>query len=236
MSLMPTAPDGQGLACCEAAHSEAMGRYLRVIYLLSFKAPPVLTGDVAARLGVAPPSVSAMLRRLSAAGLLAGSGPGGITLTGHGGEHAREMVRRHRLIETFLVQAAGMSWDEVHDEAEALQHAVSDLLIDRIDAALGYPRRDPHGDPIPPPSGEHAEDWSPALADAPPGTVVQVDRVSDEDSSALAYLADLGIRPGAAVLVTEREPFGGPLWVEAGGQRRAIGLPLARLVHGETRP
>jgi len=233
---MTTATAGQGLACCDVARSEAMGKYLRVIYLLSFKAPPVLTGDVAARLGVAPPSVSAMLRRLAAAGLLAGSGPGGITLSGHGQEHAREMVRRHRLLETFLVQAAGMSWDEVHDEAEALQHAVSGLLIDRIDAALGHPRRDPHGDPIPPPSGEHAEGWSPALADAPAGAVVQVDRVSDEDSGALAYLADLGIRPGVVVRVAEREPFGGPLWVEAGGQRHAIGIPLARLVHGMTRP
>lgn len=226
----------QGLACCEVARSEAMGKYLRVIYLLSFKAPPVLTGHVAIRLGVAPPSVSAMLRRLAAAGLLAGSGPGGISLTGHGQQHAREMVRRHRLIETFLVEAAGMSWDEVHDEAEALQHAVSGLLIDRIDAVLGYPRRDPHGDPIPPPAGVHAEDWSPALADAPADALVQVDRVSDEDSAALAYLAGLGIRPGAVVRVAEREPFGGLLWVETGGQRHAIGIPLAHLVHGMTRP
>lgn len=227
---------GRGGACCDAARSEAMGKYLRVIYLLSFKAPPVLTSDVAARLGVAPPSVSAMLRRLAAAGLLAGSGSGGITLSGHGRDHAREMVRRHRLIETFLVRAAGMSWDEVHDEAEALQHAVSGLLIKRIDAVLGYPRRDPHGDPIPPPSGEHVEDWSPALADAAVGACLEVDRVSDEDSGALHYLAGLGIRPGVVVRVVDREPFGGPLWVEAGGQRRTIGMPLACLVHGVIQP
>ena len=227
---------GQGMACCEVARSEAMGKYLRVIYLLSFKAPPVLAGDVAARLGVAPPSVSAMLRRLAAAGLLAGSGPGGIRLTEHGQEHAREMVRRHRLIETFLVRAAGMTWDEVHDEAEALQHAASGLLIERIDAALGYPRRDPHGDPIPPASGEHTEDWSPALADAAAGACLEIDRVSDEDSGALAYLAGLGIRPGVIVRVLEHEPYGGPLWIQAGGQRRAIGIPLARLVHGVIQP
>ena len=227
---------GRAGGCCDAARSEAMGKYLRVIYLLSFKAPPVLTCDVAARLGVAPPSVSAMLRRLAAAGLLGGSGSGGITLSDHGRDHAREMVRRHRLIETFLVQAAGMSWDEVHDEAEALQHAVSGLLIERIDAALGYPCRDPHGDPIPPPSGEHVEDWSPALADAGIGAYLEVDRVSDEDSGALAYLAGLGIRPGVVVRVVAREPFGGPLWVEAGGQRRAIGVPLASLVHGVIQP
>ncbi|MGH3238051.1 MAG: metal-dependent transcriptional regulator, partial [Streptosporangiaceae bacterium] len=116
----------RGSSCCDAARSEAMGKYLRAIYLLSFKAPPVSTSDVAARLGVAPPSVSAMLRRLGAAGLLAASGSGGIALSEHGQRHAREVIRRHRLIETFLVRAAGMSWDEVHDEAEALQQVVSD--------------------------------------------------------------------------------------------------------------
>jgi len=213
-----------------------MGKYLRVIYLLSFKAPPVLTGDVAARLGVAPPSVSAMLRRLAAAGLLAGSGGGGIALSVHGQSHARDMVRRHRLIETFLVRAAGMSWDEVHDEAEALQHAASDLLIDRIDATLGHPRRDPHGDPIPQSSGNHVEDWPPALASVATGALFRVDRVSDEDSAALQYLASLGVRPGVVLQVLEREPFGGPLWVEAGGQRRAMGIALAHLVHGVVQP
>ena len=232
---MMAASAGRGSSCCDAARSEAMGKYLRVIYLLSFKAPPVLTGDVAARLGVAPPSVSAMLRRLAAAGLLAGSG-GGIVLSEHGQSHARDMVRRHRLIETFLVRAAGMSWDEVHDEAEALQHAASDLLIDRIDAALGHPRRDPHGDPIPQPTGEHVEDWPPALAGVAAGACFRVDRVSDEDSAALQYLASLGVQPGVVLKVLEREPFGGPLWVEAGGQRRAVGILLAHLVHGVVQP
>ena len=214
-----------------------MDKYLRVIYVLSFKAPPVLTSAVAARLGVAAPSVSAMLHRLGAAGLLAGSGGGGgIVLSEHGQRHAREVVRRHRLIETFLVETAGMSWDEVHEEAEALQHAVSDLLIDRIDAAMGHPRYDPHGDPIPPPSGEHVEDWPPALADTAAGGRFRVDRVSDEDSAALRYLASLGVRPGVVLRVLEREPFGGPLWIEIGGQRRALGTPLARVVHGVARP
>jgi DtxR family Mn-dependent transcriptional regulator len=227
---------GHGSSCCDALRSEAMAKYLRAIYLLSFKAPPVLTCDVAARLGVAPPSVSAMLRRLSAAGLLAASGHAGITLSEHGQSHAQDMVRRHRLIETFLVQAAGMRWDEVHDEAEALQHAVSDLLIDRIDAALGHPRLDPHGDPIPQPSGQHVEDWSPALASVPAGACFRVDRVSDEDSAALQYLASLGVRPGVMLRVLDREPFGGPLWIEAEGQRRAMGTPLTELVHGMVQP
>ena len=233
---MRAAPAERGPSCCDAMRSAAMSKYLRVIYVLSFKAPPVLTSAVAARLGVAAPSVSAMLQRLGAAGLLAGSGGGGIALSEHGQRHAREVVRRHRLIETFLARAAGMSWDEVHHEAEAMQHAVSDLLIDRIDAALGHPRHDPHGDPIPPSSGEHVEDWPPALADEAAGGRFRVDRVSDEDSAALRYLAGLGVRPGVVLRVLEREPFGGPLWVEIGGQRRALGMPLARLVHGVARP
>lgn len=209
-----------------------MGKYLRVIYLLNFRGPRVSTSEVAARLQVAPPTVSAMLRRLDAAGLLATSGTEGITLTEHGQRHAREMIRRHRLIETFLFRAVGLDWDEVHDEAEALQHAVSDKLVDRIDAALGRPQRDPHGDPIPQPSEDHVEDWSPALADAPVGVCFRVDRVSDEDSAALHYLAGLGVRPDVVLRVLDREPFGGPLWVEVDGRRRALGAALAHLVHG----
>jgi DtxR family transcriptional regulator, Mn-dependent transcriptional regulator len=227
---------GTGTACCEATRSEAMGKYLRAIYLLGFKAPTVSTSEVAARLGVAPPSVSAMLRRLDAAGMLAASGSGGIALSEHGQRHAREVLRRHRLIEAFLVQAAGMGWDEVHEEAEALQLVVSDLLIDRIDVALGHPDRDPHGDPIPQPDGEHVEDWPPALADAPEGASFRVERVSDEDSTALQYLGELGIRPGVVLRVLEREPFGGPQWVEVGGQRRAMGALLTHLVHGAAGP
>jgi DtxR family Mn-dependent transcriptional regulator len=223
-------------SCCAAAESAAMGKYLRVIYLLSFKAPAVTTSEVAARLGVAAPSVSAMLRRLGAAGLITSAGAGGIVLSEHAQRHARDVVRRHRLIETFLVQAAGMSWDEVHDEAEALQEVVSDRLVERIDAALGYPHRDPHGDPIPPaagqPADDYAEDWPPALDGVPAGESFRVDRVSDEDSAALQYLAGLGVRPGVVLQVLEREPFGGPLWVRVGSQRQALGAPLTRLVHG----
>jgi DtxR family Mn-dependent transcriptional regulator len=223
-------------ACCAAAASAAMGKYLRVIYLLSFKGPCVTTSEVAARLGVAAPSVSAMLRRLDAAGLITAAGAGGIVLSEHAERHARDVVRRHRLIETFLVQSAGMSWDEVHEEAEALQDVVSDRLIDRIDTALGHPHRDPHGDPIPQPADGpadgYAEQWSPSLEGVPAGQSFRVDRISDEDSTALQYLAGLGVRPGVVLQVVDREPFGGPLWVEVDGQRRALGAPLTQLVHG----
>jgi DtxR family Mn-dependent transcriptional regulator len=129
-----------------------------------------------------------------------------------------------------------MSWDEVHHEAEALQDVVSDRLIERIDATLGHPHRDPHGDPIPQPSDGsadgYAEEWSPALAGVPAGQSFRIDRISDEDSTALQYLAGLGVRPGVVLQVLNREPFGGPVWVEVGGQRRALGGPLTQLVHG----
>jgi DtxR family transcriptional regulator, Mn-dependent transcriptional regulator len=223
-------------ACCAAAASAAMGKYLRVIYLLSFRGPCVTTSEVAARLGVAAPSVSAMLRRLDSAGLITAAGPAGIVLSEHAERHARDVVRRHRLIETFLVQSAGMSWDEVHEEAEALQDVASDRLIDRIDTALGHPHRDPHGDPIPQPADGpadgYAEEWSPSLEGVPAGQSFRVDRISDEDSTALQYLAGLGVRPGVVLQVLDREPFGGPVWVEVGGQRRALGAPLTQLVHG----
>lgn len=220
------------LSCCDLEPSDAVEKYLRAIYLLSFTAPSVSTSAVAARLDVAAPSVSAMLRRLDNAGLLATSGSAGIALNAHGIRHARSVVRRHRLIETFLVRAVGMSWDEVHVEAEALEHAASDVLIDRIDAALGHPEHDPHGDPIPPPSGDHHEDWPPALADVAAGSSFRVDRVSDEDSAALRYLAERGIRPGVTLRVLEREPFDGPLWIEVDEERHALGHRLTPLVHG----
>src|SRR5229473_1551893 len=115
---MNSAPVRRRFSCCDLERSEAMERYLRAIYLLTFRAPPVLTSDVA--------------------GLLAAAGSAGIALSEHGERHATSVIRRHRLIETFLVRAAGMRWDEVHAEAEALQHAASELLIDRIDSVLGH--------------------------------------------------------------------------------------------------
>ena len=217
--------------------SSSIEDYVKVIYSFTeWQRKPITSTQLAQRLGVANSSVSEMVRKLKDQGLVDHKPYSAVTLTSDGIRLALSMVRRHRLIETFLVQSAGMSWDEVHHEAEAMQHAVSDLLIDRIDAALGHPRHDPHGDPIPPPSGEHVEDWPPALADEAAGGRFRVDRVSDEDSAALRYLAGLGVRPGVVLQVLEREPFGGPLWIEIEGQRRALGTPLARLVHGVARP
>jgi len=221
-----------GLDCCVVEHTEAVEDYLKVIFLLAAEGDTATTSRIAERLGVAPPSVSAMVRRLAAGDLLERPDRRGAVLTAHGERHAVRIVRRHRLLETYLAQALGVPWDEVHDEAEALEHALSERLEDRIDQALGHPTHDPHGDPIPPRSGAHAEEWGEPLDAGHTGNRFRVERVSDRDSAALRYLADLGIRPGVVLHVQERAPFGGPLWVAVGGTRHALGAQLTRLVHG----
>lgn len=215
-------------------HTPAVEDYLKAIFHLSSRGA-ASTSDIAEQLGVAAPSVSAMLRRL-AEGDLVDRGTRTVGLTEHGRRHALRIVRRHRLLEAFLAESLAVPWEEVHDEAEVLEHALSERLEQRIDAYLGYPERDPHGDPIPPVEGDHDESWSQPLWAAPAGVRFTVERVSDRDPQALRYLADCGIQPGVAVVVGERDPFGGPLWVEVGvgddRQHQALGPPLARLITG----
>jgi DtxR family transcriptional regulator, Mn-dependent transcriptional regulator len=142
------------------------------------------------------------------------------------------VVRRHRLLEEFLARVLEVPWDEVHDEAEVLEHAVSDALVQRIDAYLGHPTHDPHGDPIPSPNVRHVETWTGPLAAAEPGTTFRVERVRDRDSAALRYLGSLGIRPGAVLAVLDRTPFAGPLWVRVDEQTHGLSTALTDLVHG----
>ena len=215
--------------------SRAVEDYLRVIHGLIGRGEPVTTGGLARRLGVSSPSASAMVKRLEGEGLLERP-DSGLRLTAAGEQLALRVVRRHRLVETLLVQALGMTWDEVHVEADLLEHAVSDRLEERMDAVLGHPTRDPHGDPIPPRSGCHREDWGTPLDSAEAGARFRVERVSDRDSASLRYLGSLGVVPGALLKVQEQAPFGGPRWIEVGGQRHALGEPLVRLVHGTVEP
>lgn len=220
------------LDCCEILHTEVVEDYLKAVFHEGTRSDgTATTSGLAAQLGVAAPSVSAMLKRLEADDLVRRS-PDQVELTAHGRRHALDVVRRHRLLEVFLVQVLDVPWDEVHAEAEVLEHALSPRLEARIDALLGHPTRDPHGDPIPPASGEHVEDWATPLALAPPGCDFHVERVSDRDSDALRHLAALGIGPGSLLRVGDWAPFGGPLEVRAAGAQHLLAPGLVRVVHG----
>ncbi|WP_433294071.1 metal-dependent transcriptional regulator [Pseudonocardia sp. CA-142604] len=212
--------------------SRATEDYLKAIYHLAHREGPVTTGQLAHELHVSSPSVSSMVKRLEDGELITRPDHRSLQLTASGERAALRVVRRHRLLETFLARTLGVPWDEVHAEAELLEHALSERLEERIDAALGHPTHDPHGDPIPPRDGPHEENWGAALSTVPAGRRFLVERVSDRDSAALRYLGDLGVVPGAVVGVEEQAPFGGPRWVRIGDERHPLGDPLTRLVHG----
>ena len=173
----------------------------------------VTTGLLADRLGVGPSTVSETVRRLTAQGLLDHEPYGRVWLTDLGRRYALAMVRRHRLLETYLVSELGYAWDEVHDEAEVLEHAVSDLLVERIDARLGRPVRDPHGDPIPAADGRVLRPSAVPLTDLGPGESGVIARISDADPDALRYLADLGLELDVPVTLAERLDYAGSLRV-----------------------
>jgi DtxR family Mn-dependent transcriptional regulator len=174
--------------------------YLKVVWSATEWVPgPVTVTLLAERMGVRKATASDTVRRLVELGLLAHEPYGGVELTALGREHALGMVRRHRILETFLVESLGYGWDEVHDEAERLEHAVSDTLIDRVDALLGHPERDPHGDPIPSREGQPHLPQAVVLADAPAGVPLTVERISDADPGVLRELAQRGIRPGVVL-------------------------------------
>ena len=209
--------------------------YLKTVFHLCAQRGGATTSTLAGQLELAAPTVSAMLKRLEAADLVQRSQGHVVELTEHGRRHALGVVRRHRLLEMFLVRVLDVPWDEVHDEAEVLEHALSPRLEERIDALLGRPTHDPHGDPIPPATGQHVEDWASPLTAAPAGCSFHVQRVSDRDSGALRHLAELGIGPGSVLENLDWAPFGGPLWVEVDGRRHALGSGLVQVVHGEVR-
>lgn len=206
--------------------------YLRVIYGLAERGEEVTNTSLAARLEVSPSSASGMVTKLSQQGLVAHVPYKGIGLTKEGLLLARSVLRRHRLIESYLVSELGYTWDEVHAEADALEHAVSDLLIERIAGKLGNPDRDPHGDPIPAADGSISELKTCILDELEPGQVGEVARVWDTDPDLLRYLAERQISLGARIEVVERQPFGGPLMVKVGSepdaQTHAFGKEIAQ--------
>jgi len=203
---------------------------LKAVYELERVGDAAATTALATRLGVAPASVTGMVRRLARQGLLTHRRYRGVRLTGPGRRAALRTIRRHRVIETYLVRALGYRWDEVDAEAERLEHAASDAVVDRMAEALGEPTVDPHGAPIPSREGAVDEARYRTLADLEAGETADVLRVSDEDASLLRYLADLAIRPGGRVRVVERAPFGGPITLDVAGVARVVGPALAEHV------
>lgn len=194
----------------------------------------VSNSAIADALQVSPASASSMVRRLRDAGLVDWEPGGLIELTNDGWRAALDVVRRHRLVETFLYEVVGLELWEIHDEAELMEHAVSKRLVDRIDEMLGHPKVDPHGHAIPAPGAEHyVEPELLALSAVDVGVRASVVWVSDHDTPALAHLVQLGLRPGAELKVVERAAFGGPTWVEVDGARHALGDQLLGSVRCE---
>lgn len=210
--------------------SETVQDYLKTIYSIGESGEDITTSAIAIRLGVSSASVTAMIKRLAGKGLLRHRRYWGVELTPRGKRLALEVVRHHRLLEAYLHQVLGIAWDRVHDEAEVLEHALSEDLEDRIADVLGNPTHDPHGDPIPPKKGTHTEVTHTPL-EGFEGKTATVKRVSDRDPEALRYLGDLGIVPGKAITVEERAPFGGPVWIRVGKRRHALSRELAGQIY-----
>lgn len=194
-----------------------MEDYLKTVYKLAEHGRErVTTSRLADRLGLSPSSTSGMVRRLAELGLVEHERYGEVTLTAEGDSVAVAVLRRHRLLEMYLATELGMGWDEVHDEAERLEHVVSPRLVDRMDARLGHPRFDPHGDPIPRADGSVPRWDGRRISQVPSGTSGQLVRVDDTDPMMLRHLADVGIGLGSFVEVLERRPFDGPYVVRVG--------------------
>ncbi len=202
--------------------------YLKAIYRLSPEGRPASTSEIANLLALSPPSVTGMVKRLSEHGLLEHVPYRGVQLTEEGRRAALRMVRRHRLIEAYLVEFLGYSWDTVHEEAEQLEHAVSDTMVERMAAALGHPNVDPHGDPIPSADGSIHELACTALADVPVGETVEIRRVHESQPERLRYIGSLGLRPGVQVKVVARQPIDDLVTIEVGTEKQVIGPELGQ--------
>ena len=205
--------------------------YLKTIYKIELEESPVRTTAIAKALGVEPASVTGVIKRLAELDLLEHQPYKGVTLTPSGRKVALSVIRRHRLVELYLTQSLGYSWDEVHDEADLLQDGVNQKIEDRIDEVLGYPSRCPHGEPIPSRDG-----GIPQLDDLPlvvvsPGTQGRVSRIKTHDPDKLKYLASLNLVPDTPYKLISRQPFNGPIRLAIAGQGdQVIGSELAAAI------
>ena len=205
----------------------AVQDYLKAIYVLESSGERVTTSALAQRMGVSAPSATAMAKRLDELGLAERLPYRGVALTDEGRRGALEVLRHHRLLERYLVDRLGLTLDEVHAEAELLEHALSEELEAKIDAELGFPTHDPHGDPIPDRELRLVAGESRSLLDLEPGTLGSVSRVPDGDAELLRYLGELGLVPDAGVEVLAQAPFGGPVTVRTASGEHAISRELA---------
>lgn len=207
--------------------------YLKGVFSLTSGGGTASTSAIAEHLGVAASSASTMVSRLRSAGLVEQVTWGQVHLTAHGMTHARGVVRRHRLLETFLHQVLQLDWAEIHGEAEILEHGISEHVTDRIDEVLGHPARDPHGDPIPAKSGPHSELDDGPLQAALPGTRFIVRRVVNQDREVLRRLSGVGVTPGVTLNVLGPYSPRAGTEVEAGSCRRTLAADLVDALRGD---
>jgi DtxR family transcriptional regulator, Mn-dependent transcriptional regulator len=228
---MSTTSDLSGL------RSPAVEDYAKAIYALQMRdEQPVSTTALAERLAVTAASASGMVKRLGELGLVTHRRYHGVLLTDAGLRVALEVIRHHRLLELYLVESLGVPWDRVHEEAEVLEHVLSDELEELIAAKLGDPTHDPHGDPIPSRELTIEEIRTESLQSLEPGASGTFARISDSDPDMLRYLAERGIAPGDDLEVVERQPFGGPVFVRFGERIHPLGGDLARAIRVRVSP
>jgi DtxR family Mn-dependent transcriptional regulator len=212
---------------------DAVEDYAKAIYALGRHGDVVTTNALAERVGVTAASASGMVKKLNALGLVEHEPYQGVKLTDPGRRLALEVLRHHRLLELYLVEALGVPWDRVHEEAEVLEHVLSEDLEALIAAKLGDPTHDPHGDPIPTVDGEVDEGTTRALQDLDPGAAGTLVRVSDSDPAILLYLSDRGIAIGDTLEVVDKQPFDGPLLVRFDDEVHTLGGKLTRVMRVE---
>jgi DtxR family Mn-dependent transcriptional regulator len=211
-----------------SAFTRSQEDYLKALYLLNGHEHPIPTRDLAQRLGISSPSVSEMVTRLSAQGLVEHDRYRGQQLTREGRKVALELIRHHRLLEMFLVQVLGYSWDEVHDEADRLEHVISERMEERIFELLGHPQLDPHGHVIPTVTGKVRSVSNRSLSECHAGEKVVVHDVSDDDPGKLREIGRRGLRPGTRIDVVAGSEFEGPIEIKVKGRRESVPLGLAR--------
>lgn len=206
--------------------SQAVEDYLKVIYRLQADGDATTT-KIAAALEVSSASVTNMVKRLAKLGLVEYASYKGVTLTSSGRKIALEIIRHHRLLELYLMEVMGYSWDEVHDEAENLEHHISEQFEDKIAELLDDPTHDPHGDPIPTKEGVMPDTITNRLTEAEEGHNLIIKQVKDQDPDLLRYLEEINLIPGVKVVIKEKAPFSGPLILEVEDRQQVVGYELA---------